>query len=126
MLVDGELCVCQLTAVLKLAPSTVSAHLGELKRAGLVLEEKRAKFVFYVLSPDQAARRWHHQAIEEVEADPSVATDRDLVRQIRRVPVEDFAASGSDLSILPVHPAGSNRKGTVATLSSPRAKRAPK
>jgi DNA-binding transcriptional ArsR family regulator len=115
MLVDGELCVCQLTAVLKLAPSTVSAHLGELKRAGLVREEKRAKFVFYVLSADQAARRWHHQAIEEVEADPSVATDRDLVRQIRRVPVEDFAASGSDLSLLPAHPTVERPKGMAVT-----------
>lgn len=113
MLADGELCVCQLTAVLKLAPSTVSAHLGELKRAGLILEEKRAKFVFYVLSPDQAAHRWHRQAIEALGDDPSVATDRDLVGRIRRVPVEKFAASGSDLSLLPVHPNAGTPKGAV-------------
>ena len=118
MLVDGELCVCQLTAVLKLAPSTVSAHLGELKRVGLILEEKRSKFVFYVLSPDQAARRWHRQAIEEVEADPSVTTDRDLVRRIRRVPVEDFAASRSDLSLLPAHPVVARPKGTAAARTA--------
>jgi ArsR family transcriptional regulator, arsenate/arsenite/antimonite-responsive transcriptional repressor len=120
MLADGELCVCQLTAVLKLAPSTVSAHLGELKRAGLILEEKRAKFVFYVLSPDQAARKWHRQAIEALGDDPAVTADRELVARIRRVPVEEFAASRSDLTLLPVHPAGGKQKRTVATRSSVR------
>ncbi len=126
MLTDGELCVCQLTAVLKLAPSTVSAHLGELKRSGLVLEEKRSKFVFYALSPDEAARRWHRQAIEALGNDPSVVTDRDLVRRIRRIPVEEFAASGSNLSLLPVHPAAGAPKGkavkrqTVAGVRSRR------
>lgn len=114
MLADGELCVCQLTAVLKFAPSTVSAHLGELKRAGLVLEEKRAKFVFYVLSADRVARQWQRQAIEALGDDPSVATDRDLVRRIRRVPVEEFAASGADLSLLPVHPAEALKEAVVA------------
>jgi ArsR family transcriptional regulator, arsenate/arsenite/antimonite-responsive transcriptional repressor len=117
MLADGELCVCQLTAVLKLAPSTVSAHLGELKRAGLVLEEKRAKFVFYALSHDPEARRWHRQAIGALGDDPSVAADGDLVGRIRGVPVEEFVASGSDLSLLPVHPA----TGTTKTgATSPR------
>ncbi len=115
MLAEGELCVCQLTAVLKLAPSTVSAHLGELKRAGLVLEEKRARFVFYALSPDPAVRTWHRQASETLGDDPSVATDRSVVRGIRRVPVEVFAASGSDLSLLPVHPARDGSKGSAGS-----------
>lgn len=111
MLAEGELCVCQLTAALRLAPSTVSAHLGELKRAGLVLEEKRAKFVFYILSPDEGAREWHRQAIDGLGHDPSVAADRNLIGRIRRVPVEKFAASGSDLSLLPVHPTAGKPRG---------------
>ena len=41
----GECCVCQLTAVLELAPSTVSAHLSELKRAGFLLDRKDGKVV---------------------------------------------------------------------------------
>ncbi|MFI5180195.1 MAG: ArsR/SmtB family transcription factor [Thermoanaerobaculia bacterium] len=125
MLAEGELCVCQLTAVLKLAPSTVSAHLGELKRAGLVLEEKRAKFVFYALSPDPAVRTWHRQASETLGNDPSVATDRSVVGRIRRVPVEEFAAAGSDLSLLPVHPAKDSAKGSAgARRRSARGSRA--
>ena len=35
MLADGELCVCQMTAVLELAPSTVSQHLAILARGEL-------------------------------------------------------------------------------------------
>ncbi len=103
MLAEGELCVCQLTAVLKFAPSTVSAHLAELKRAGLILEEKRSKFVFYALATDQEARMWQSQLSDKLESDPAVMADRDLVRRIRLVPAEEFAASGSDLSLLPVH-----------------------
>ncbi len=104
MLEGGELCGCQLTAALGLAPSTVSAHLAELKRAGLVLEEKRSRFVFYALSGEPAARAWHADAIAALRKDPAVEADRLLVSRIRRVPVERFAASGGDLSFLPAHP----------------------
>ena len=103
MLEGGELCVCQLTAALKLAPSTVSAHLAELKRAGLVLEEKRAKFVFYALAADPAARAWHSGAIAALRRDPAVEADRSLVTRIRAVPVEEFAATGRAGPLLPVH-----------------------
>ncbi|MCK6682216.1 MAG: metalloregulator ArsR/SmtB family transcription factor [Thermoanaerobaculia bacterium] len=103
MLAGGELCVCQLTAVLKFAPSTVSAHLAELKRAGLILEEKRSKFVFYALAGDPDARMWQTLLTGKLETDPVVRADGDLVRRIRLVPAEEFAASGSDLSLLPVH-----------------------
>jgi len=47
MLREGELCVCQMTAVLELAASTVSAHLADLKRAGLFAESKKGRFVSY-------------------------------------------------------------------------------
>ena len=38
MLRGGDLCVCQMTAVLELAASTVSSHLSDLRRAGLVTD----------------------------------------------------------------------------------------
>jgi DNA-binding transcriptional ArsR family regulator len=112
MLEGGELCGCQLTAALKLAPSTVSAHLADLKRAGLVLEQKRAKFVFYSLSDEPAALAWHADAIAALRRDPAVEADRLLVARIRRVPVAEFAASGADLSLLPVHPDRAGRSGS--------------
>ena len=47
---DGPLCVCQLTSALGGATSTISAHLADLRRAGLVGEIRRGKFVSYSLS----------------------------------------------------------------------------
>ena len=38
LLEGGELCVCRVVAVLQLANSTVSAHLRELRRLGLIDE----------------------------------------------------------------------------------------
>lgn len=46
---SGELCVCQMMAVLGLSQSTVSKHLSVLKEAGLVREEQRGKRTFYSL-----------------------------------------------------------------------------
>ena len=49
MLEIRELCVCEITAVLKLANSTVSKHLSILRDAELILDEKDGKWVNYRL-----------------------------------------------------------------------------
>jgi DNA-binding transcriptional ArsR family regulator len=49
MLERGELCVCQIIAVLALSPSTVSKHLFLLKSAGFVNDRKEKKWVHYSL-----------------------------------------------------------------------------
>ncbi|MBD3419265.1 MAG: metalloregulator ArsR/SmtB family transcription factor [Chitinivibrionales bacterium] len=49
---NGELCVCQLIELLKLAPSTVSKHMSVLKDAGLVLSRKDSRWVYYRI-PDK-------------------------------------------------------------------------
>jgi ArsR family transcriptional regulator len=46
----GELCVCQLIALLRLAPSTVSKHLSILKQAGLVTARKEGRWNYYRLA----------------------------------------------------------------------------
>jgi DNA-binding transcriptional ArsR family regulator len=45
----GERCVCELTDGIGADVSTVSKHLGVLKRAGIVLDDKRGVQVFYRL-----------------------------------------------------------------------------
>lgn len=50
LLRGGELCVCQVTEILGLAPSTISEHLSLLRRAGLIVEHKDGKWVFYGLA----------------------------------------------------------------------------
>jgi DNA-binding transcriptional ArsR family regulator len=45
----GERCVCELTEMVGGDVSTVSKHLSVLKRAGIVLDDKRGVQVFYRL-----------------------------------------------------------------------------
>ncbi len=58
LLQDGELCVCDLMAVLELPQSTVSRHLTYLRHAGLVEGERRGVWMYYRLldSGDPLAR----------------------------------------------------------------------
>ena len=48
----GELCVCQLIALLELAPSTVSKHLTILRSARLVDSRKEGRWMYYRLSKE--------------------------------------------------------------------------
>ncbi|MBX7151094.1 metalloregulator ArsR/SmtB family transcription factor [bacterium] len=50
MLQMKDLCVCEITEVLQLAPSTVSKHLSILKESGYILEEKDGKWVNYSIN----------------------------------------------------------------------------
>jgi len=49
MLEGGEMCVCQIVAILKLSQSTISKQLFLLKMAGLVKERQEKKWVHYSL-----------------------------------------------------------------------------
>jgi ArsR family transcriptional regulator len=57
MLQIKPLCVCEITDVLKLAPSTVSQHLKILKEYGFILEEKEGKWVNYEIHPNPSDKR---------------------------------------------------------------------
>ena len=43
-------CVCQITALLDLSPSTTSKHLSVLKQARLIEGKKQGKWVYYSLA----------------------------------------------------------------------------
>ncbi len=49
LLLEQELCVCDLMAVLQLPQSTVSRHMIRLKAAGLVADRRAGKWVHYCL-----------------------------------------------------------------------------
>ncbi len=48
-LLHSELCVCQLTVLVQLAPSTVSKHMAILRAARLVETRKQGRWVYYRL-----------------------------------------------------------------------------
>jgi DNA-binding transcriptional ArsR family regulator len=90
MLRPGGLCVCQVTAALGLAVSTVSAHLAELKRAGLVTERKDGRWVRYGLAEDAHATALLERVWALVGDDAQVEEDARLVLRLRRIPVEEL------------------------------------
>lgn len=97
MLATGELCVCQMTAVLELAPSTVSQHLSVLSRGGLVAERKEGKLVFYRLGEAAIAAALREPIVAALADDPVAKADRRLVERLRRVPVAELCAAELDL-----------------------------
>jgi ArsR family transcriptional regulator len=102
MLRTGELCACQITAVLDLAPSTVSAHLSDLRRAGLIAERKDGRWIYYRLATQdvQEIGEWLWQRITR---DPQVSSDASVVKQLRGVPVEQLCSVDLDLSQLAIY-----------------------
>lgn len=100
MLESGALCVCQLTAVLGLAVSTVSAHLAGLRRAGLVAEEKEGRFVSYRLAVGTQESALLAQVRALASPDAALEADAVLVRRLRRVPVEELCQVDLDLTRL--------------------------
>ncbi len=100
MLREGELCVCQLTAALGLATSTVSGHLAELRRAGLVQEAKEGRWVRYRLSPDEAGPVCLGPILDLLADDPTARADRELAAELKNRSPEALCEAGLDLAAL--------------------------
>jgi DNA-binding transcriptional ArsR family regulator len=100
MLREGPLCGCQIGAVVKLAPSTVSEHLSELKKAGLVVEKKDGRWVEYRLVSDPETEGLLGAISPGSERDVTVLADAILVKALRRVPLEELCGVDLDLTRL--------------------------
>jgi SAM-dependent methyltransferase len=93
--------VTELTGILGLAQSGVSRHLGLLKDASLVVEERDAGFTYYRLSPalGDSQRRTLWSALEEqfedADADPAVRADEARLQEVLRLRKENFDTHGS-------------------------------
>jgi DNA-binding transcriptional ArsR family regulator len=93
---SGELCVCQITEVLGLAPSTVSAHIRELKLASVVTERKEGRWVHVGLNDAPEVRPWIETALASTSEDPQRAADDRLVEELRGLSVETLCRLGLD------------------------------
>jgi len=89
----GELCVCQIVAMLRLAPSTVSKHMYLLRQAGLVDARKDGRWVYYRLAgagADKAAReavRWVQRHLAD---DPQIAQDAKRLKVVLKMSPEEL------------------------------------
>jgi DNA-binding transcriptional ArsR family regulator len=90
-LANGELCVCQLTELVKLAPSTVSKHMAILRQAGLVESRKDGRWIYYrqpedrVLPAAGRALSWTRQALAD---DAQIANDQRTLKTILKTDPE--------------------------------------
>ena len=105
MLAEGELCVCQMTAVLELAPSTVSQHLSVLSRGGLLADRKEGKLVFYRLRDDGAAASLLPPLLALFAAGDVAAADRAVVVRLRQIPIATICAAELGLAAIDVRKA---------------------
>lgn len=97
LLEGGELCVCQITTVLDLAPGTISKHLTALKTAGLLQQRRDGKWVYYRLADRQFnpyAQRFLAMVGASLDDDPTVTEDRRLLALVNAVPLQILCDQG--------------------------------
>jgi DNA-binding transcriptional ArsR family regulator len=88
----SELCVCQLTTFLNLAPSTVSKHISLLLQAGLVTKRKFGRWAFYRLSGKNAAfevKTAHSFICKALAENPVVKKDLSALIKILSLPLDE-------------------------------------
>ena len=97
---SGPLCVCQMTVIVRLAASTVSEHLSELRKAGLISDRKDGRWVEYRLS-DAAIRDGVLEPLwPAIEDDAEARADAVLVKELRRIPLDELCSVDLDLNRL--------------------------
>jgi len=83
LLLDGDLCVCEIMAILDMPQSTVSRHLAYLKHSGLVNDRRQGIWMHYRLADGDGAL--HRDLLELLQKDlaamPRVRDDREKLRR---------------------------------------------
>jgi len=87
MLEQKPLCVCEITAALQLANSTVSKHLSILQDNGFVTAQKDGKWVNYVLHPEHRAATLYPIVSQWLQTEEQVEADRENLGQINRTEI---------------------------------------
>jgi len=103
VLSQERLNVTELTAVLGLAQSGVSRHLGLLRKAGLVQETREGGFTYYTAGPGAGdADVWTllERHFEEGAGDPAVKADDARLCEVQRARKERFATHGTEFGQL--------------------------
>ncbi|MBI4061499.1 MAG: metalloregulator ArsR/SmtB family transcription factor [Elusimicrobia bacterium] len=86
LLRGGEVCVCDIMAVLRVPQPKVSRHLGYLKRAGLVADRRDGAWRHYSLvSAKSAAHRRLLACVDAcLDGVPAIRRDAEKLRAARR------------------------------------------
>ena len=102
LLEAGEMCVCQVVAVLELSQSTISKHLFLLKMAGLVRERQEKKGVHYSLDGSEGvpyARKMLNTLKGWLNDDPVIERDRKREALARKIGPAEICERGMTLPV---------------------------
>jgi len=78
VLLERELCVCELAEIFKVSSARMSQHLQILRRAGVVSERRDGKWVYYSANRDAVEafnRSWHEYLQASLEEIPQLAVE---------------------------------------------------
>ena len=92
---NGELCLCQITELLGLAPSTVSKHMSILNQARLVDTRKSGRWVFYRLAGDDSAPEIQEAIAwlcKSLSKDAAVRRDERRLREVLKLDLNVLCA----------------------------------
>lgn len=93
LLLDVELCVCDLMAVLRMPQSTVSRHMSRLKSSGIVVDRRAGKWVHYRMAETRAVRELRTYLSRNFSRLEPYHSDRISLRRLMR---SGGCASGSE------------------------------
>jgi ArsR family transcriptional regulator len=84
LLLNGEMCVCDIQLVLGTSQPNVSRHLSYLKNAGLVLDRRAGYRIFYRLAdPAESRRKRLYRFLREVYAkEGTLAADKKRLQAV--------------------------------------------
>ncbi len=100
ILESGEICVCQIIAVIHLSQPTISNHLSLLKSEGLIKDRKDKKWVLYSLDgkgADGYAGRVLRNLRGWLNDDPLITRDRERTALARKLGPGTICARGMTL-----------------------------
>jgi SAM-dependent methyltransferase len=107
VLADDRFNVTELTSILDAAQSGISRHLGLLKDAGLVVEEREAGYVYYRLN-EEARQNGHRALWSLLDAqfaasgdDRAVRQDQARLQEVLRLRKENFDTHGDTRQLVP-------------------------
>ena len=84
LLSERPMCVCEINEVLHIALSTISAHLKNLKYAGLIKDEKDGRWVTYSLVEDSFVQDIVKRVKKELNNDPLFLEDLEKLKTVSR------------------------------------------
>lgn len=88
VLEGGEMCVCQIIAVIALGQSTISKHLFLLRAAGLIKDRRDKKWIHYSLdgqSENPYAGTYLRNIRKWLNDDPLILKDRERAARAKKI-----------------------------------------